>query len=175
MIALYKNSSLVSRAIRFFTWSEYSHASYVRDDGSIEVESWQRGGVQMHGRPGEAHPGATIDFFHVAVTPEQTRQVEEFLFSQVGKAYDFHGVAHFVSRHAPHARDQERWFCSELVFASYAAAGIELLSRIPAWKVSPALLSCSPLLEFVGTHHAAGKNNQEPTAPLAERAMNYVW
>lgn len=171
MIALYKSRSLISRAIQLFTWSEYSHASYVRDDGSLEVESWWRGGVQAHGTLGEMHGEAEVDLFRVAVTVEQTRQIEEFLFSQLGRAYDLHGVAHFISRHGPHAGDQERWFCSELVFAAYAAAGIELLSRIPAWKVSPALLGCSPLLSFVGTHQTNGTHYQWPMTASAEGAI----
>jgi hypothetical protein len=39
-----------------------------------------------------------------------------------------------------------RWFCSELVFAALAHAGVHLFARIEPWAVSPGLLAISPLL-----------------------------
>lgn len=152
MIALYRGISPISRAIRFFTWSDYSHASYVRDDRSLEIESWHKGGVRERSVLGEGHPPCTkIDLFRINASSDQVRLIEGFLRSQVGKGYDYRGVVHFISRRDEELRGQERWFCSELVFAAHAHAGIHLLARVPAWKVSPGLLSMSPLLDYIGS------------------------
>ena len=43
MIALYKGTSALSRIIRWRTWSDYTHAAWVFQDGSV-IEEW-KGGV----------------------------------------------------------------------------------------------------------------------------------
>ncbi|MCZ7593105.1 MAG: hypothetical protein M5U15_13650 [Kiritimatiellae bacterium] len=151
MIALYRGRSWVSRAIRWYTWGPYSHASYVAPDLAYEIESWGRGGVQLHDRIGAAHTDAdVIDLYTVDVSAQQARVIEQFLREQVGRRYDWHSVFHFVLRRTEHVRDQQRWFCSELICAAYRAAGVELLAR-PCYSVSPSLLGSSPLLRFVSS------------------------
>lgn len=149
MIALYRGRSWISRAIRWYTWGPYSHASYVAPDLAYEIEAWGRGGVQLHDGIGTAHTDAdVIDLYEVHVSAEQTRVIEQFLREQVGRRYDWHSIFHFIARRSEHARDQQRWFCSELICAAYRSAGVELLVR-PCYSVSPSLLGSSPLLRYV--------------------------
>ncbi len=146
MIALYKGTSWMSRAIRWRTWSDYSHAAWVREDGSV-IEAWTNG-VRCVTSPLDDHtPGTPIDFFDVAITPDQRRQVEAFLMWQLGKPYDHTAILGFLTR--AKSENPDRWFCSELVFAACKSAGVELLKRIPAWKVCPGTLSLSPMLSEV--------------------------
>jgi uncharacterized protein YycO len=154
MIALFKGTSLLSRYIRVKTWSEYSHAAWV-DEGNGEMwEAW-KGGVTCSVNLDARHaPGTRIDLFHVdGVTAEHTATIRAYMEAQEGKPYDWPGLFGFVTRRcqAP-GEDQERWFCSELVYAAHLAAEIALLRNIPAWKVSPALLSYSPRARYIRTH-----------------------
>lgn len=152
MIALYRGVSSVSRVIRFVTWSAYSHASWISPNGDYEVESWIHG-VQWEPGLGSNHtPGTVVDLFQVRdITVEQDDHVEAFLRDQVGKDYDWTGLFNFITRKPQTPEQQDKWFCSELIFAAHASAGIRLLRDIAYWKVSPGLLSLSPLLELVRT------------------------
>lgn len=67
-----------------------------------------------------------------------------FAMAQVGKKYDYLGVARFVTRRP--SKGNEKWFCSELVFEAFRRAGVNLFHRIEAWEVSPSMISYSPLL-----------------------------
>jgi len=147
VIALYKGVSPLSRMIRFRTWSAYSHAS-IHIPGVGEFESWIPNGVRCTPDLGAGHiSGTPVDVFHLKwCSPTQEGKMLHFLQAQVGKKYDYRGVLGFLSRR-DRAQNQDKWFCSELVFAACQAAGIDLLARIPAHRVSPDLLTLSPLLE----------------------------
>jgi hypothetical protein len=72
-----------------------------------------------------------------------------FLESQIGKKYDFAGILGFGL--SANLECKDKWFCSELVFAAAQYAGIELLRRIKAHKVSPGLLDVSPKMKLQET------------------------
>jgi len=152
MIALYRGKSLLSRTIRFFNWSPYSHAAWIDTVENCVIEAW-KGRVRKTPDLSRQHSrGTEVDVFIVSgVTEEQSAAIAAFMRSQVGKRYDYRGVFHFLTRRPERPRDQERWFCSELVCAAYASAGVHLLARIPAWKVYPGMLAYSPLLQLVST------------------------
>ena len=42
-----------------------------------------------------------------------------------------------------------KWFCSELVFAAFKKAGINLMDRTDAWLLSPTILSYNTKMNFV--------------------------
>jgi len=149
MILLYKGLSLMSRLIRVATWSEYSHAAWLdEDDGSV-WEAWRRG-VRRAESPSAAHnAGTPVEMYRVAGEgPAARALIRAFMRQQEGKPYDVPGILGFVFRR-PMGASQDRWFCSELVFAAYEHAGISLL-RSPAYKVKPCDLAMSPLLTLAG-------------------------
>jgi hypothetical protein len=151
MIALYKGRSLISRIIRCVNWSDYSHAAWVDTVNNYVIEAWS-GGVRKADSLHTNHtPGTIVDVFDVDVTVAQREAIAQFMVLQVGKRYDYRGIVHFITRRSESAAGQDRWFCSELVLAAYRAAGIDLLSRIPAYKVFPGMLAYSPLLKPVAT------------------------
>ena len=129
----------MSSVVRWFTRSPYSHAAVEIMDG-IVIESWQGRGVQQV----HLKDRKTIDEYEVEVTDEQLEKILAFLRSKIGKSYDYWGIVGFVIRLPLGTKD--RWFCSELVFAAFKFAEINLLLRVEATAVSPALLSMSPLL-----------------------------
>lgn len=147
MIAAYKGTSSRSKITRFVNWSDYSHISWV-DPHGWEIEAMS-GGVRMRSTAHSDHtPGTEVEIYDVELTAEELDGIREFLINQIGKRYDYLGLLHFVTRRPEYAHDQDRWFCSELVFAAFAAVGKPLLCRIPAYKVYPGMLIYSPLLKL---------------------------
>jgi len=143
MIALYKGTSALSRLIRWRTWSDYSHAAWVFPDGSV-IEAW-KGGVTHAPSILSAHASDTeVHLFALDLTIEQRWAIQDFLIAQIGKPYDYAGILGFLA--AAKTENPDRWFCSELLFSAVKQARINLLARIPAWKVYPGLLALSPLL-----------------------------
>lgn len=81
--------------------------------------------------------------------PCDVAAVERFLLDELDKSYDYGSVLRFVSREQAARRDSGKWFCSELVFAALQKGGLNLLSRIEPWAVSPGLLAYSPYLKQI--------------------------
>lgn len=130
MIALYRGKSMISKAIRWQTRSDYSHAAWVCPDFSV-IEAWWPHGVRHVADPFLLHTEDTeIDLWAVSgLTAQQEREVERFLRLQLGKRYDMRGVFQFLSRRP--CPQNERWFCSELVAAALDLAGAPLLHAAP--------------------------------------------
>lgn len=140
-ILLFKGRGVVSGMIRLQTRSRYSHAALLYPDGITLIESWQGAGV----RKKSITDFAGVDAFIVpGMTEAQWRDAFRFAEAQLGMGYDYRSVLRFVTRVG--ARDNRRWFCSELVFAALHHAGVDLLARIPAAEVAPGHLAWSPLL-----------------------------
>lgn len=141
-VGLFRGRGLISAAIRWQTWSEYSHAALVLPDLRI-IEAWQGFGAGVRLTSLENWEG--VRFFGVqGLTPSQSAVAHRWAEAQCGKPYDYLGVLRFMSRRTSSAN--HRWFCSELVFEAFMRAGLPLLARTPSSRVSPGLLSRSPLL-----------------------------
>jgi hypothetical protein len=102
-----------------------------------------------------------IDRYDVpGMTATQWETALAFALSAVGRGYDWWSIIRFVSRRRmPH---NDRWFCSELVFAALSHAGVRLLERIAPWEVSPGLLSISPLLRLANATAHGGDGRSLP-------------
>ena len=144
-VLLFHGRGLISTLIRWQTRSQYSHAAIQLNDGSI-IEAWQGAGVRK--LPGFTRGTEGIDAFEITA-PYNHLAVLEFLDSVLvdNDGYDYFGVLRFVSRRR--ARDNKKWFCSELVFAAIQAGGLNLFERTQPWEVSPGLLARSPYLRPV--------------------------
>ena len=141
-VLLFRGHGIVSGLIRFQTRSEFTHAAILMPDGDI-VEAWQGKGVRVTRL--DSYKGVSA-FDVEGVTPEQWERVIEFCLAQVGKGYDYQCVAQFITRRRASLSSQERWFCSELVFAAFLSIGVVLLDRVSPANVSPRDLSISPKL-----------------------------
>lgn len=150
MIAIYQGKSIISRIIRAFNWSVYSHVAWIDDNDFTVTEAWCRGGVTRVATPSCNHtPGTPVDLFIVpSETLEQTAIIRQFLNDQVGKKYDYAGILGFVFR-IKRLHRKHKWFCSELVAEAYATAGLPLM-HLPSFKIYPGMLASSPLLKHTG-------------------------
>lgn len=146
-IAAYRGKSLMSRAIRAFNWGPYSHVSWITADGT-EVESWRKGVTETPGLGANHTPGTVVDLYAVLPLigrPTVRGHADAAIRANIGKRYDQLGILGFVFR-SPSLQRENRFFCSELVFEGLEEAGIRLLERIPAYKVSPTMMTLSPML-----------------------------
>ena len=126
-----RSHSPISWAIRFFTWSPWSHVA-VAYDGRV-IESQAPRGVQsgtemaMRARYSET---ATVEFHH----PDPDALIAA-MRSQLGKPYDYGAIVGFIFR-----RDwasPKRWFCSELVAWAFSATGRPLFRSNEMDRVTP--------------------------------------
>lgn len=147
-VALHKGRGWIGKLIQWQTRSIYSHASVLLagPEGPV-IESREFQGVRWleHLDPAEDVDLFAVRPFGCMFDPARVRQ---FLRCQLGKPYDYTMVARFISRRSSPGLSEDRWFCSELVFAAFLSAGIRLLARVEPWAVSPGLLAFSPLLEL---------------------------
>ena len=140
-ILLYKGRGMVSRLIRWQTNGSYSHAALQRPDGRI-IEAWHK---PPKVRLTRLKDWSNVEAYEVVgMTPEQWDEAIAWAESQIGKKYDFGGVMRFVTRWRK--KQDDKWFCSELVFEAIKRAGVPLLERVQCSQVSPTVLSFSPLL-----------------------------
>ena len=152
-IALVKGTGLICRFIRWQTRSEFSHAAILDSNGVVYeaattgVRSWRAISTDDEGIYAALKRkfGAELEILNVETTPDQERAVLQFLWRQLSKRYDFTMVFRFLTREQEARSSTNKWFCSELVFAAFQKAGINLLERIEPWEVSPGLLAYSPL------------------------------
>jgi len=150
IIAQYKGVSIVSRIIKKFTRSQWSHTAIVFRDDSV-FESWHKNGVShidslslLDNLSANHTPGTKVDLFKIASTTEQEDRFEKFLLSHENEKYDFRSVWRFLSR-APALRNK-KWFCSELAVEALNHVDIYPQERIKSSEMSPQLLGISPIL-----------------------------
>lgn len=168
-VAMHRGVSGIGKAIQWQTRSVYSHAALVFEAadvrfhmpdfwpregrevpvfGRVVIESREFKGVWARGLNHGRDWSEGIDLFQVEVTPEEWLRVFGFARGQIGKGYDYLMVLRFVSRRQESRRSSGKWFCSELVFAAFQKAGIDLLARTEPWEVSPGMLSRSTRLIY---------------------------
>lgn len=141
-ILAYRGKSLISRAIRFQTRSNYSHIAVSLPDGSV-IEAWHVGGVRHVKNASVGHtPGTQVDVFDIAADYDQAAVIA-YLKSQVGKKYDFRSILRFISRRDDAHND--KFFCSELSESALLAGGLRLLNGRPSHH-SPRDTVMSPYL-----------------------------
>lgn len=141
-ILLFKGQGAISNLIKWQTNGNYSHAAIQLPSGRI-IEAWHKPAkVRLRG---PLQSWANAEAYDVdGMTAEQWAKAIAWAEKQIGKPYDFGGVARFVTRWRK--PQDEKWFCSELVFQAVLEGGVKLLERIQCSQVSPTVLSFSPLL-----------------------------
>lgn len=130
-----------SRAIRWLTWSDFSHVDFRLPDGSL-LGARLDGGVQIR-KPDYAK--FTAKAIYRADAPDT---VLDFARKQVGKPYDARGILNFGLHR--NWKDDSSWFCSELVAAAFDQAGVPLVMTPNAGRVTPRDLTLSIMLYKVG-------------------------
>ena len=122
-------SGLTSKAIKWFTWSKWSHVDFVLRDGRF-LGARLDGGVQIR-----AHDYLVPSIFKYAyVEVDDPRRVYGWASSQIGKPYDWRAIVGFLPRKDWH--ESGHWFCSELVSAALEQSGHPIVDR-SAFRITP--------------------------------------
>lgn len=132
-----------SAAIRYFTWSPYSHVDFILPDGTLLGARASRG-VALYS-PTEGASPSRVATFGVPAADDVADDILQLVHSQLGKPYDWGGVFGIASR-SRRWQQTDAWFCSELVDWAFGNAGAPLLRTTSSWRVTPRDLLLSPLL-----------------------------
>lgn len=127
-----------------------SHVDAVLDDGSLLGARWDNpkgfgSGVRIRDA-GYAKWSYSVRIEYRGATSKQIYQWKQFLFSQLDRPYDWRSIVGFaIDRNW---REEDSWFCSELVTAAGEKSGLigELYEGVN--KVDPAMC--------IAAHTAAG-------------------
>lgn len=143
-IALFKSNGFFYNFIKFFTKGEYTHAGIFLTNGKVaEVKPFHKVAIEPDIYY-KNKSGTILELYDVEITSEQETIIMDFITKQLGKSYDYWTILGFVFYKTKEGRKSYgRWFCSELVFAAFEKAGINLLERTNAWNVSPVMISYS--------------------------------
>jgi Permuted papain-like amidase enzyme, YaeF/YiiX, C92 family len=150
----FRGRGLVSATIRLLTRSAYSHVGLVHlFEGRVYCLEAVASGVRLclMSELVKRYAGG-IDYFEVLdVSPEQRRGAVGFGFQQLGKPFDYRGLARFflrlVFRLRLRTRPDERFFCAELVAQAYANQHVRLASA-PLSYTSPSGLIAGGRVHF---------------------------
>ncbi len=153
-VLLFRGRGLSSQVIRLLTRSPYSHVGLVfpYQERVYCIEAVGAGVrlILMSEVMRRYHGG--IDYYEVrSATDAQRDGAIALCFQQLGKLYDRPGIVRFLLailfNWKPAVREDQAWFCSELVAAAYRAHGLTLAPVSSAYT-SPADLAVSPELKL---------------------------
>lgn len=151
-VLLFRGRGPMSLAIRTLTASPYSHVGlvYLFAGRVYSLEAVGAGVriILMSEVLRRYHGG--VDYYEVPrATPEQRAGAIAFCFQQLGRLYDRPGLVRFAAAvllgRKRATREDQTWFCSELVAAAYRKQGLLLAPERPTYT-SPADLATSPEL-----------------------------
>lgn len=137
-IVFARRPTLGSWLIRIGTWSQWSHCAVI--DGDTVIDATWPHGVRRTLLADWVIRYADNEVANIQLPHEDA--ATGFLVRQIGRRYDWTALVGFFFRRG--WKDEDRWFCSELVEAAVMAGGLrrfrEQLTRITprdVWMVTP--------------------------------------
>lgn len=133
----------ISRAIRFQTFSEFSHVEIETDRGTF-IGAHESGGVQE--RPADYCKPTFERRYAIPVSDEQHGLINAFAEGKIGTPYNLEDIAGLLIHR--NMTDPGKFICSQFVFQAALAGGIKLLNVLEGYAnlVTPETLHLSPLL-----------------------------
>lgn len=132
-------NSIFSRAVRFATWSGFSHVDFIVPDGQgFLINEWGYpttipkgsvlGSTVTKGVRSCSIKDVVENCTKYAIAEIDAPDVAiEYALSQYGKKYDYMAILGYPAR--ANIESQNRWFCSELVYWALARSGVELYNE----------------------------------------------
>ncbi|MDP3425508.1 MAG: hypothetical protein Q8S32_17340 [Burkholderiaceae bacterium] len=129
---LFCNSpDFVSRAIRVFTWSRWSHVAMI--DGYCAIEALPGEGVIV--TETQEVLMRSREFELVELPCRNPAAVRAAASSQVGRPYDWTAIAGLALRR--NWQEDDAWFCTELIAWAFEQAGEPLFRADSLRRVTP--------------------------------------
>lgn len=146
----YKGISLISKLIKYWTRSEYSHVEQCLNIDTLKGYGAYEGHKVGYLYPSYHKKGTPYDIFELECTDEQYEKFNYFKRMQEGKGYDYKGIMGFVTNKEK-MNDINKWYCSEIELYACNYAGIRILNWdvIKMNLVSPGMFLASPLLNKI--------------------------
>jgi uncharacterized protein YycO len=128
---------IASALIRWFTWSDFSHVDIVITSAVEEVLIGSRlsGGVKV--RPSNYAKFSKTKRLSVELSYESETELYQFLFKQLHKPYDWRAILNFAFHRRRNWKEDDSWFCSELVAAAFDNVRHPLLNIAENDRVTP--------------------------------------
>lgn len=120
-----------SYAIKFLTWSEYSHVGFILDDENLLDSTFMAGGVKI--RKIEDVKKHSSKFL-VREYPRISSDAINWAKSQLNKPYDLTAIIGIPFHR--NWQDESKWFCSELVAWACLKAGTPIVNK-ESWRITP--------------------------------------
>ncbi len=140
-VLLFTGGDPIAAVVKWQSRSHYSHAALLIPGTNRVIESYPFKGVRE--RELTAKDWERVHAYEITgMTPLQWQGAIQFCQSQLGKGYDWRNVFRFVSR-VP-ARENDRWFCSEIAFRAIEKTFRRILN-MEAHYVNPGHIPASPL------------------------------
>jgi hypothetical protein len=132
------NDSLGSKLIEWYDHGQYSHVDTVLPDGSLlgarnDVIGSIPAGVQI--RPAGYVLGDRMKRVVLPCSDAKEQNYYDFVRAQIGKPYDQKAIAAFFT--GRDWRNEDQWFCSELVAAGLEDATVFCPLSAPVNKIAP--------------------------------------
>jgi uncharacterized protein YycO len=123
--------TISSLIVRVGTMSRFSHCGIIVDLNNI-VHAMPRQGVIV--QPVREFENRFTDLVEVEVDIPRPDLAKEFALQQIGKKYDYTAILKLVLQRR--WRENDRWFCSELVEAALRAGGRQRF-RDEVYRITP--------------------------------------
>lgn len=144
-IVAYKGTSLISRLIRMFTKSEYSHVSLMLDDYHCLESNYKTPTSLQHFQ----YKKGSYDVFvlNEELSDEQKHHISKFIIGRINLKYDW---IYIISRFfniilgTKLYSDPKRYNCDELIVEAFSSIGIDLINE--GVKLSPESITNSSKL-----------------------------
>lgn len=137
-IALFSSQSFYSQVIKLATWSRWNHVAFVLESGEVLGALSQ--GVCI--TPID-YAGTRVEFFDVDCPNFNW----DWLRAQLGKPYDWTAIAGLAMHRD--WREDDSWFCSELLAAAFEHSDYPLLRADHLNRITPRDISMSLLIKRV--------------------------
>lgn len=118
---LCKNKGLLSRIVKWFTDSEYSHVALVLDEKHLYHTNYNTNLKITH----MIYPRNSYDVYRVIGEYDKDK-LQEFIYNNINNKYDFMDIVKIIFRINTDDKDNE-YICSELVRRAYEYAGLKLV------------------------------------------------
>ena len=142
-VLLFTGGDFIAWLVKWQSRSHYSHAAILIPGTNRVIESYPGRGVRE--RELTAKDWEKIHAYEVSnMTAKQWEGAVQFCTAQLGLPYDWRSVFKFMTR-TP-AKENGKWFCSELVFKAIEKTYLSLL-HMSAEYVNPGHLAASPYLQ----------------------------
>lgn len=130
-----------SRLIAWFSAAHLSHVDVKLPNGKLLGARSDNvgGGDGVLERPDPYEEVSAITYYQIPATPQQERAFYAFLGDQLGKPYDHMAIIGFLFGRS--WRDEDAWYCSELVAAALESAGVMPHVYLTANKITPVMLA----------------------------------